>query len=92
MWLIKSKVTIHHNGGRKSGLFTGEAIMMSTMYELTGTELDAVSGGVFDFGNEVTQANIAEQTGFNLLTVGGEVEQYLSQRNRSRIGGGVRFD
>jgi hypothetical protein len=66
----------------------------STMYELTGTELDAVSGGLFDFGNEVTQVNSAEQTGFNLLAIGAEVDQVLVQRNRSRIGGGggIRFD
>jgi hypothetical protein len=64
----------------------------STMYELTDTELDAVSGGLFDFGNEVNQANVAQQTGFNLLNDGGDVEQTLKQWNRSRIGGGIRFD
>jgi hypothetical protein len=90
-------VTTDDNDCRKSGLLTGEAIMMSdresTMYELTDTEqLDAVSGGLFDIGNEVLQVNEAQQTGFNLLNAGGDVEQVLVQRNRSRIGGGIRFD
>ena len=56
-----------------------------TMLELTETELDAVSGGLFDFGNTVTQGNAAQQTGFNILNVGGGVAQTLLQANLSFI-------
>ena len=41
---------------------------MNEMRELTDTELDAVCGGFFDFGNIVTQTNIATQVG---VAVGG---------------------
>jgi bacteriocin-like protein len=56
-----------------------------TMLELTDTELDAVSGGLFDFGNTVAQGNAAQQTGFNILNVGGGVAQTLLQANLSFI-------
>ena len=66
---------------------------MSEMRELTDTELDAVCGGVFDFGNIVTQTNIATQIG---VAVGGTsvlspvsgnatVAQLLAQANVSSI-------
>ena len=41
---------------------------MSEMRELTDTELDAVCGGVWNFGNIVTQTNVATQIG---VAVGG---------------------
>ena len=41
---------------------------MSEMRELTDTELDAVCGGFFNFGNIVTQTNIATQVG---VAIGG---------------------
>jgi hypothetical protein len=40
----------------------GEAIM-NTERELTINELDVVTGGVFDFGNIIAQANNATQVG-----------------------------
>ena len=53
------------------------------MYELTGTELDAVSGGFFDFGNVVTQLNVVGvQFG---LALGGSVTQVIQQVNESTI-------
>src|SRR5260370_24333012 len=42
--------------------------VMSEMLELIDTELDAVCGGLFDFGNIVVQPNIATQVG---VAVGG---------------------
>jgi|SoiMethySBSTD1v2_1073268.scaffolds.fasta_scaffold00487_36 hypothetical protein len=53
------------------------------MYELTGAELDAVSGGFFDFGNTVFQLNaIGAQIG---LAIGGAVTQVIQQGNNSNI-------
>jgi hypothetical protein len=53
------------------------------MYELTGAELDAVSGGVFDFLNTVTQVNaVGAQIGVALL---GIVGQAIVQQNNSNI-------
>ena len=66
---------------------------MSEMLELIDTELDAVCGGLFDFGNIVVQPNIATQIG---VAVGGPgifgnggnatVAQLLGQLNVSSIG------
>ena len=53
--------------------------------ELTESELDAVSGGFFDFGNDVTQVNAATLIGFNLLTGIGGVVQVVGQSNTSTI-------
>ena len=53
------------------------------MYELTGAELDAVSGGFFDFGNVVTQVNaVGAQIGVAFL---GSVAQLIQQQNNSNI-------
>jgi hypothetical protein len=53
------------------------------MYELTGAELDAVSGGFFDFGNMVTQVNaVGAQIGVAFL---GSVAQLIQQQNNSNI-------
>ena len=62
-----------------------------TMTELTNTELDAVCGGIFDFGNTVTQGNNSTQTMVNLFTLGGESEQNSIQSNVSLIGSAVVF-
>jgi hypothetical protein len=52
------------------------------MYELTGAELDAVSGGFFDFGNTVFQLNaIGAQIGLAI----GAVTQVIQQGNNSNI-------
>ena len=50
------------------------------MKELTDTELDAVCGGIWNFGNTVVQQNIGVQVG---LAFGGAVEQLLGQANYS---------
>ena len=52
------------------------------MSELTDTELDAVSGGFFDFLNSVTQINTGVQVGVAAL---GSVVQALGQSNISVI-------
>ena len=53
------------------------------MYELTGAELDAVSGGFFDFLNTVTQVNaVGAQIG---VALGGAVAQLIQQQNNSTI-------
>jgi hypothetical protein len=63
---------------------------MSEMRELTDTEIDAVCGGVFDFGNIITQTNIATQVGVALGGISGiaagpagnaSVAQLLGQLN-----------
>jgi hypothetical protein len=53
------------------------------MHELTREELDAVSGGFFDFGNDVFQLNVVGiQAG---LAVFGGVAQGIAQQNNSTI-------
>jgi len=67
---------------------------MSEIRELSDTELDAVCGGFFDFGNTVTQLNSAQQVGaavggHSFLTFGNAgnaaVAQVLGQANLSNI-------
>jgi len=67
---------------------------MNEMRELTDTELDAVCGGFFDFGNIVTQTNIATQVGVAVGGISGitggnagnaTVAQLLAQANVSSI-------
>jgi len=62
--------------------------------ELVDTELDAVCGGLFDFGNIVIQPNIATQVGVAVGGVSGitggnagnaSVTQSLGQLNFSSI-------
>jgi hypothetical protein len=56
---------------------------ITEMHELTGAELDAVSGGFFDFGNSVLQLNVvAAQIG---VALGGAVAQLIQQGNNSNI-------
>ena len=67
---------------------------MNEMRELTDTELDAVCGVFFDFGNIVTQTNIATQVGVAVGGISGitggnagnaTVAQLLAQANVSSI-------
>jgi hypothetical protein len=67
---------------------------MSEMRELRDTELDAVCGGFFNFGNRVTQMNSAQQVGAavggnSFITFGNAgnaaVQQLLGQANLSNI-------
>jgi len=67
---------------------------MSEIRELSDTELDAVCGGFFDFGNIVTQVNLATQIGVAIggisIGTGGNagnaaVGQVLGQLNFSNI-------
>jgi bacteriocin-like protein len=52
------------------------------MTELSDTELDAVSGGFFNFGNIITQTNI----GVNLaLGLGSTIQQLIVQANTANI-------
>ena len=61
-------------------------LIETPIHELTETELDAVAGGFFDFGNTVTQSNAATVIGFNALTLGGgTVLQLVGQSNDSNI-------
>jgi bacteriocin-like protein len=57
-----------------------------SMHELTDTELDAVSGGLFNFnfGNIVVQPNIGLQVGLNLFSLA-DLQQQLGQLNTSVI-------
>jgi hypothetical protein len=53
------------------------------MHELIDAELDAVSGGFFDIGNNVFQLNVVGvQFG---LALGGAVGQAILQSNNSNI-------
>jgi bacteriocin-like protein len=52
------------------------------MTELSDTELDTVSGGFFDFGNLVAQANTAANVNVSALSL---VQQVIGQSNSSNI-------
>ena len=67
---------------------------MSEVRELSDTELDAVCGGFFNFGNRVTQTNSGQQVGAavggnSFITFGNAgnaaVAQWLGQANVSII-------
>jgi hypothetical protein len=63
--------------------------MSSDLVELTNTELDAVSGGkqnllAMNFGNIITQVNIAENIG---VVVNGNLTQTLNNNNNNNITG-----
>jgi hypothetical protein len=61
-----------------------------TMTELTNTELDAVCGGVLDFGNAVTQLNSASNFNMNVLGVqAGDTHQTILQGNAALIGSAI---
>ena len=55
---------------------------LTEITELSDTELDAVSGGFFDFGNIVAQSNIGANVNVSLLSA---VTQLLAQSNSSNI-------
>jgi hypothetical protein len=59
------------------------------MTELIDNELDAVCGGIFDFGNVVTQSNNAQNLNLTVLGLGGSTVQVISQHNTSLIGSAV---
>ena len=48
---------------------------LTEMTELSDTELDAVSGGFFDFGNSVWQSNTAANVNVSLLSAVGQFIQ-----------------
>jgi hypothetical protein len=56
------------------------------MTELTDTELDAVCGGILDFGNVIAQNNTATNTALTVLGVSGATVQAIGQTNTSLIG------
>jgi len=57
-----------------------------SMHELTDAELDVVSGGFFDFGNNVFQTNLVlAQVGVQLGAVGSNLLQTIAQGNNSNI-------
>ncbi len=55
--------------------------------ELTDTELDAVCGGVLDFGNVITQINTGLNLNINVLSFGTSAEQSIGQGNAGLVGG-----
>ena len=67
---------------------------MKEVYELIDTDLDAVSGGYFNFNNLIAQSNSATQVGAAVGGAGGivgnggnaTVLQGLGQLNASSIG------
>jgi hypothetical protein len=56
------------------------------MTELTDTELDAVCGGVLDFGNAITQINNALNLNISVLSFGGSGGQGILQGNAGLLG------
>jgi len=68
--------------------------MSSDLVELTNTELDAVSGGkqnllAINFGNIITQVNIAENIG---VAVNGNLTQTLNNNNNNNVTGPITSD
>jgi hypothetical protein len=57
-----------------------------TMTELTNTELDAVCGGLLDFGNPVIQINTGLNLNLAVLSATGPVAQAIGQGNAGLIG------
>jgi hypothetical protein len=57
-----------------------------TMTELTNTELDAVCGGLLDFGNPVIQINTGLNLNLGVLSASGPVTQLIGQGNAGLIG------
>ena len=55
---------------------------LTEMTELSDTELDAVSGGFFDFGNSVWQSNTAANVNVSAFSL---VVQAIHQSNSSNI-------
>ena len=57
-----------------------------TMTELTDTELDAVCGGVLNFGNPITQINTGLNLNINVLSLGTSANQFIGQGNAGLVG------
>jgi hypothetical protein len=72
----------------RAGWKTGDTAMseLITMTELTDTELDAVCGGVLDFGNVITQINTGLNLNINVLSFGGSSGQSILQGNGGLVG------
>jgi hypothetical protein len=75
------------------GLEKGDTAMseLIPMTELTDTELDAVCGGILDFGNVVPQNNSATNSAVTVLGVSGLTAQAIGQQNVSLIGSAAGF-
>ena len=56
------------------------------MIELTDTELNAVCGGILDFGNPVIQINTGLNLNLGVLSASGAVAQGILQGNAGLIG------
>ena len=69
-------------------MITAREITEVPMRELTSAELDAVSGGLFDFGNIIVQPNIGVQIGLSLFSLG-SIQQLLGQQNTGLINSSV---
>ena len=61
------------------------------MTELTDTELDAVCGGILDFGNVIAQNNTAQNLNLGVLSASGATVQAIGQTNTSLIGSAALF-
>ena len=61
------------------------------MTELTDTELDAVCGGVLDFGNPITQINTGLNININVLSFGTSANQFIGQGNTGLVGSLLSF-
>ena len=59
--------------------------------ELTDTELDAVCGGVLNFGNPITQINTGLNLNINVLSFGTSATQGIGQENAGLVGGLFSF-
>ncbi len=56
------------------------------MTALTDTELDAVCGGLLDFGNPVIQINTGLNLNLGVLSASGPITQGILQGNAGLIG------
>jgi|SoiMetStandDraft_2_1073263.scaffolds.fasta_scaffold111601_1 hypothetical protein len=65
-------------------MITAREVTEVPMHELSGVDLDAVSGGFLDFGNIVIQPNIGVQIGLSLFSLA-SIQQLLGQGNNSSI-------
>jgi hypothetical protein len=71
------------------GLENGDT-EMTELIQLTDAELDVVCGGIFDFGNAVSQTQNATNLNLNVLSVqAGSTTQAIGQFNTSLIGSAI---
>jgi hypothetical protein len=59
---------------------------LSAVAMLTDSELDAVCGGVLDFGNAITQINTGLNLNISVLSLGGSGGQGILQGNAGLLG------